>query len=113
VRHDQPSQTDLRKGTQLKYYPPALAQADSSRVTDSETGLNWASFTTERGITFRVAVPEAAADKAEFDAALQIVAPAHLGWVGLAWGGYMTYNPLTISWPNAAGGMTVSSRMAL
>ena len=81
-------------------------------MTDPETGLNWASFTTERGLTFRVAVPEEVTETADFDTAFQIIAPAHLGWVGLAWGGSMTYNPLAVSWPNGQE-VTVSSRIAL
>ncbi|KAK0610753.1 hypothetical protein B0T14DRAFT_529058 [Immersiella caudata] len=90
----------------------ALAQSDSVKVMDPETGLNWASFTHDRGVTIRVAVPEGVAETVEFDVAFQIIAPAHLGWVGLAWGGSMTYNPLTVSWPNGQS-VTVSSRMAL
>lgn len=58
--------------------------------------------------TFRIAVPEAAAPP--FDTLLQITAPAALGWAGFAWGGGMTYNPLTVAWPDGGDGVTVSSR---
>jgi len=80
-------------------------------VTDPGTGLNWASYANELGVTFRIAVPDGVAVKAEFDTAIQIIAPVKLGWVGLAWGGSMTYNPLAISWQNKQD-VTVSSRMA-
>ena len=42
---------------------------------------------------------------------LQVVAPNALGWVGLAWGGSMIRNPLTVSYPNGQK-PTVSSRWA-
>jgi len=80
-------------------------------VTDPETGLNWASYATDKGVTFRVAVPGGVAEKADFDTAFQFIAPVNLGWVGLAWGGSMTYNPLAVSWQNKQD-VTVSSRMA-
>lgn len=108
VSEDQPLSIDL----QLTKLSPAVAQADSSKATDPETGLSWASFTTEQGLTFRVAVPEGVAETAEFDTAFQVIAPAHVGWVGLAWGGSMTYNPLAVNWPNVQE-VTVSSRIAL
>ena len=60
-------------------------------------------------ITFRVAIPETTA--APFDILLQIVAPVSVGWAGLAWGGKMTNNPLTVGWANGKSA-TVSSRFA-
>jgi hypothetical protein len=60
---------------------------------------------------FRVAVPDSAATGAAFDTLLQIVSPVSLTWVGFAWGGGMTLNPLTVIWPNG-NGATVSSRWA-
>ncbi len=78
---------------------------------DSVTGFTFSSYTNDKGITYRVAVPDlVAADKA-FDAVVQIIAPIGLGWIGLAWGGSMTYNPLTIVWANGKTPV-VSSRMA-
>lgn len=61
-------------------------------------------------IVFRIAIPDVEA--APFDILLQVVAPkAAAGWAGLAWGGAMTGNPLTIAWPNEDGAV-VSSRWA-
>lgn len=62
-------------------------------------------------ITYRIAIPEVAA--APFDIFLQIIAPkATAGWAGIAWGGKMSNNPLTIGWalPNGGNGAVVSSR---
>ncbi len=83
---------------------------DSIKVADPDTGLTFASYTNDKGISYRVAQPAQAA-KAPFTTVAQIVGPATLGWAGLAWGGSMTYNPLLIVWPTAKG-VTVSSRMA-
>ncbi|KAK0633793.1 hypothetical protein B0T14DRAFT_409912, partial [Immersiella caudata] len=60
-------------------------------------------------ITFRIAIPEAAA--APFDVLLQIVAPASVAWASIAWGGQMTRNPLTVAWPSGQTAV-VSSRWA-
>jgi hypothetical protein len=60
-------------------------------------------------ITFRIAIPEAAA--APFDVLLQIVAPVSVAWASIAWGGQMTRNPLTVAWPNGQSAV-VSSRWA-
>ncbi|KAK3987663.1 hypothetical protein QBC44DRAFT_343808 [Cladorrhinum sp. PSN332] len=60
---------------------------------------------------FRIAIPSDASSNAAFDTILQIVSPTALGWVGFAWGGGMTGNPLTVVWPNGnTGQVTVSSR---
>ncbi|KAK3695648.1 hypothetical protein B0T22DRAFT_508949 [Podospora appendiculata] len=58
-------------------------------------------------IIYRIAIPEVTA--APFDILLQIVAPKAVGWAGLAWGGKMSNNPLTIAWPNGDSAL-VSSR---
>ena len=57
-------------------------------------------------------MPDKVAADASYDAVLQIVAPINIGWNGFAWGGSMTYNPLTITWVNGQNVM-ISSRMAL
>lgn len=89
---------------------PALCQVDSTKVADPDTGLSFASYTNDKGISYRVAQPGKPA-KAPFTLVAQIVGPANLGWAGLAWGGSMTYNPLLIVWPNGKD-IVVSSRMA-
>lgn len=61
-------------------------------------------------LTFRIAIPDVAS--APFDILLQVVAPvATAGWAGLAWGGKMANNPLTVGWANG-NGIVVSSRWA-
>ncbi|KAK4231651.1 hypothetical protein QBC38DRAFT_201091 [Podospora fimiseda] len=62
---------------------------------------------------FRIAIPSDATSSTAFDTVLQIISPTALGWVGFAWGGGMTGNPLTVVWPNGGSGqVTVSSRWA-
>lgn len=61
-------------------------------------------------ITLRIAIPDVSS--APFDILLQIIAPVSTtGWAGVAWGGSMTNNPLTVAWPNGETAV-VSSRWA-
>ncbi|KAI1268195.1 iron reductase domain protein [Xylariaceae sp. FL1019] len=89
-----------------------LAQSDSTAFTDAETGIVFQSMTTEPGIDYRLALPANASATAPYDVILQIVAPITIGWAGWAWGGAMTYNPLTVIWANG-NEVTHSSRQAL
>ncbi len=69
-----------------------------------------AEFTaTTSGTVFRIGLPEVS--KAPFDTLVQVVAPVTVGWAGLAWGGSMAQNPLTVAWMNGDQGV-VSSRWA-
>lgn len=86
-------------------------EPDSHAYVDAETGLKFAAYNSDRGIAFRVAVPPVSAGK-EFDAVLQVTAPIDIGWVGFAWGGSMTYNPLAIMWTNGTANPVISSRVA-
>lgn len=63
------------------------------------------------GITFRVAVPSSISSQTPFDVVVQVIAPNQVGWAGLAWGGKMTSNPLTVAWANGNSAI-VSSRFA-
>lgn len=79
---------------------------------DTDTGITFQSTTNSEGITYRLALPaDASADK-PYDVILQVVAPIELGWVGWAWGGSMTYNPLTVVWADGKN-VVYSSRQAL
>lgn len=83
---------------------------------DPETGFTFAQYQATyslggKYITFRIAVPGDAIQGTAYDTVLQVVAPNDVGWVGLAWGGSMTYNPLTVSWSNN-GNAVLSSRYA-
>ncbi|TVY81062.1 Cellobiose dehydrogenase [Lachnellula suecica] len=79
--------------------------ADSSVYHDAETGFTFSQFAAAyvltSTVTFRLALPSPAPTNASYDAVLQVVAPISLtGWVGLAWGGTMLNNPLTVFWEN-------------
>lgn len=87
-----------------------FGQVDSTSVKDAETGLTFSQYVNDKGMAFRVAVPDKAAGAA-YSVVAQIVAPIATGWVGIAWGGSMTYNPLAIVWLDGKNPV-VSSRMA-
>ncbi|KAI1076843.1 hypothetical protein F5B20DRAFT_553940 [Whalleya microplaca] len=89
-----------------------LAQTDSTPVADADTGITFQSFTSEEGITYGLALPEDAGSDAAFDAIIQIISPVTNGWAGWAWGGQMTYNPLTVVWADGDS-VVYSSRQAL
>lgn len=91
--------------------PPVSAQAESTTYEDPDTGITFQSYDSTDGISLRLALPVTASGTGPYDALVQIEAPASLGWVGWAWGGQMTYNPLTIIWPNG-NDVVHSSRMA-
>ncbi len=92
-----------------------LSQADTSAVYhDAETGFVFSEASAKYSIdgsavTFRVAIPSPATTGAGYDVVLQVVSPNNVGWVGLAWGGGMSHNPLTVAWWNN-GQAIVSSR---
>lgn len=83
---------------------------------DPETGFTFSQYQATYSlsgeyITFRIAVPSNAQQNTPYDAVLQVVSPSDVGWAGLAWGGGMTYNPLTVSWENG-NTPVISSRYA-
>ncbi|KAB5559950.1 hypothetical protein GE09DRAFT_1202985 [Coniochaeta sp. 2T2.1] len=89
-------------------------QASTTKYCPSSTQICFSEFRTPTSnIIYRIAIPDDAA-AAPFDILLQIVAPVSTtGWAGLAWGGSMTKNPLTIAWASGGGGgAVVSSRWA-
>ncbi|KAI1424296.1 hypothetical protein F5Y12DRAFT_715441 [Xylaria sp. FL1777] len=87
----------------LGYTSEGLA-ADTTIVRDPETGFTFseyqAAYVIGQTITFRVAVPLPAASN--YDLVFQIIAPNAVGWTGLAWGGSMINNPLTIGWASGS-----------
>jgi hypothetical protein len=88
-----------------------VPRAAAAKYCDAATSVCYTEFSSTNNIIFRVAIPDTATATTPFDLLLQIVAPKAIGWAGLAWGGAMTYNPLTIAWPNGNGAV-VSSRRA-
>ncbi|KAK2067313.1 hypothetical protein P8C59_001064 [Phyllachora maydis] len=86
-------------------------KADSSRYLDGETGLTFASYTSDNSLTYRIAVPSRAPN-GSYDAVIQIAAPVTMGWAGFAWGGKMANNPLAVAWANGTSNAVISSREA-
>ncbi|EUC48068.1 iron reductase domain protein [Bipolaris oryzae ATCC 44560] len=87
----------------------------STSYKDPETGFTFsetkAAATLTSNIIYRIAQPANVSANQPYDIVLQVIAPSSLGWVGLAWGGSMVRNPLTVSYPNGQKA-TVSSRWA-
>ncbi|KAK7698521.1 hypothetical protein SLS64_012513 [Diaporthe eres] len=87
--------------------------ADSMVFKDPDTGFTFSQYNaqyqynTPNVISFRTAVPNPAS--APYDIVLQVTALKNVGWLGLAWGGTMLNNPLTMAWANG-NSVTVSSR---
>jgi hypothetical protein len=80
-------------------------------VVDAETGFTFGQYVSDQGISYRIGIPDPAPTTGGYDAVVQIAAPIAMGWAGLAWGGSMTYNPLTIAW-KSGNDVVVSSRFA-
>ncbi|TAQ86720.1 hypothetical protein B7494_g4951 [Chlorociboria aeruginascens] len=70
-----------------------------------------AQYTLSESITIRIAVPSGVPSNTAFDVVVQVVAPIDVGWTGLAWGGGMLQDPLTVTWRNG-NNVVVSSRYA-
>jgi len=87
---------------------PERRQAVTTKYCNAEFGnVCYAQYSAANNVVYRVAIPDTAS--APFDALIQIVSPASLGWAGIAWGGSMANNPLTVAWGNGDGAV-VSSR---
>ncbi|KAI0381145.1 CBD9-like protein [Hypomontagnella monticulosa] len=84
-------------------------------IRDPDTGFSFSQrdvqITTGNSyITFRVAIPAGSPTGQPFDAVVQMIAPSNAGWVGVAWGGSMTNNPLLIGWLNSGNGVASMRR---
>lgn len=86
-----------------------MGAANAAQYCDPVTSVCY-SETKAGDLYVRVAIP--AVNQDPFDLLLQLVAPkSAAGWAGIAWGGKMTKNPITLAWAN--GNTTVvSSRWA-
>jgi hypothetical protein len=87
-----------------------LAQIDSKVACDSATKICYSTYTSPNGIQYGIALPSTVT--APYDAIISISAPLSVPWAGLAWGGTMVWNPLTVAWPNGKSAVG-SSRFAL
>ncbi|KAI1762854.1 iron reductase domain protein [Hypoxylon sp. FL1150] len=84
---------------------PVTAATAAAQYCD-KTGVCYSEVTVGVApITWRIAIP--AVEQGPFDVLLQVIAPRSVGWAGLAWGGGMLYNPITLAWAN--GNSTVGS----
>lgn len=84
--------------------------ASSAKYYDAALKVTFAEWVSPQNIAFRVALSDSAT-KAPFDVLVSIVAPKAAGWAGIAWGGKMSNNPITLGWANGAK-TVVSSRWA-
>jgi len=86
-------------------------QAATTKYCPGSTSVCFSEFQTPTSnIVYRIAIPDVSS--APFDILLQVVAPVPTtGWAGLAWGGSMTKNPLTVGWASGSSGV-ISSRWA-
>ncbi|GAP93364.2 putative cbd9-like protein [Rosellinia necatrix] len=96
----------------LSLVPLVSAQSDSTAFLDADTGITFQSATNSEGVTYRLALPADASAEKPYDVIIQVVAPLEMGWVAWAWGGSMTYNPLTVVWADGENPVH-SSRQAL
>ncbi|KAF2031305.1 CBD9-like protein [Setomelanomma holmii] len=90
-------------------------EARAVAIVDQDTGFTFsetqAAATLSSNIVYRIATPANVPANQPYDVVVQVIAPNSLGWVGLAWGGSMIRNPLTVAYPNGQT-PTVSSRWA-
>ncbi|KAI5918663.1 hypothetical protein F4810DRAFT_691121 [Camillea tinctor] len=89
---------------------PRAAPRAPSLFCDPDTDVCYSGSTVGIAeIAYRVALP--LVDTAPFDMLIQIVAPKSAGWAGIAWGGHMINNTVTLGWANGNSSV-VSSRWA-
>jgi len=92
-----------------------IEAADSVVYRDGITGFTFSSYDAlyalGQTMTFRIALPSNATASAGYNTVVQLVAPVAVGWGGLAWGGTMIWNPLTVAWSSGSSAV-VSSRYA-
>ncbi|KAL2265114.1 hypothetical protein VTJ83DRAFT_6214 [Remersonia thermophila] len=89
---------------------PQGGSVSPAKFCDAATTICYAEWTSPERIAFRFAIPDTATP-GNFSVLLQISAPRSVGWAGLAWGGVMVNNPLTLGWANGNTAV-VSSRSA-
>lgn len=89
---------------------PQGGDGSAAKYCDAATTICYSEWLSPEGIAFRIAIPDTAT-AGNFDVLLQIAAPKTVGWAGVAWGGVMVNNPLTVGWANGDTAV-VSSRSA-
>ena len=72
---------------------------NAPQISDEGPDVRWSEASVGVApITWRIAIPNVA--EGPFDILLQVVAPKTVGWAGIAWGGGMLYNPISLGWAN-------------
>jgi len=89
---------------------PVQERAAAAKYCDAASTLCFTEYVSPEKIAYRFAIPESAT-AGTFDIIVQIEAPKTVGWAGIAWGGVMTNNPLTVAWANGASAIA-STRKA-
>jgi len=89
---------------------PQGGAVSPTKYCDAATTVCYSEWLSPEKIAFRIAIPDNAT-AGNFDVLLQIAAPKTVGWAGIAWGGVMVNNPLTVGWANGNTAV-VSSRSA-
>ncbi|KAF2659322.1 iron reductase domain protein [Lophiostoma macrostomum CBS 122681] len=83
---------------------------------DPDTGFTFsntdAAYQLGKTIALRVAIPGNVSFGSGYDAVIQVAAPLEIGYAGIAWGGNMIYNPLTVAWSSGTNSAVVSARWA-
>jgi hypothetical protein len=91
------------------------AQDNAIAFYDSETGFTFSeykvAYSLSANVVYRIALPATASSSSAYDVVVQVVAPNAVGWSGLAWGGNMVKNPLTVGWSSGSSPV-ISSRWA-
>jgi len=83
----------------------------AAKVCDDKTKICFTEFVSTNGVSYRVAIPDSAAAGKPYDILVSLTAPKSIGWAGMAWGGSMSNNPLTVGWASGDKAV-VSSRRA-
>lgn len=92
----------MRTSSSLSLLALSVGLASAQQFCDPDlSDLCFEEKTTNAGITYRFAIPPAAAEG--FQTIVQIVAPVEIGWAGMAWSSSMTNGPLTLGWANGEG----------
>lgn len=87
-----------------------LPRSSQAKVCDDASKICYSEYVSPNSVSFRIAIPDTATAAAPYDIAISIVAPKAIGWAGIAWGGAMANNPLTLAWSNAATAVVSSRR---
>ncbi|KAK4455297.1 hypothetical protein QBC34DRAFT_420108 [Podospora aff. communis PSN243] len=88
---------------------PIQERAVAAKYCDAASTLCFSEWVSPEKIAYRFAIPDTAT-AGNFDVILQIEAPKTVGWAGIAWGGVMTNNPLTVAWANGASAIATTRK---